>query len=313
MWLALLRSDQVTPSSPFHFGTGSDGDIVMDGVSVVLGITPSSNVYVGLRTYQFHNLTINSGVIFKPDGYRYYVSGALAGSGTIDASGIAGTLGVAGVAPYGGSRPLPNGTAGGLSGLANPGPSAKAVRQAIAGSAAPGAPNGANGGVLQGAGGGIGAGGAGGGGGLVSIQAATVGDWEEYDSATTSQFRGESAGGNVGSFSAGTGGGGGGLNGVATAGGGSSGGWQVGIVRSFTGTVAIRSRGGSGGPGVTSGGGFSGGGGGGGAGGIVVLVVGPGSFPTPDIAGGAGGAASAGTGTSGNGGTGGSGLFLIFQ
>lgn len=304
-------------SGPFFFGTGSDGNAVLDGVATVLGMVPSGNVYTGLRTYQFNNLTINSGVTFRPSGYVYYVNGSLSGSGTIETNGFPGTGGsgsggTVGPAPYNATRPLPNGTAGGLAGLQDPGPSPRAIRGAVAGFAAGGAVGqpGANGGAFQGGGGGsisIGSGGAKG--GEITLVSDTVGDWEQFQSMISGYYFGPAGAGAPNFFTLGTGGGGG----EGGAGGGGSGGWHVGFVRLFAGTVVIESRGGAGGNGVNFGGGFAAAGAGGGGGGLVILVAGGGTIPTPNVSGGAGGSPSVGTGTGFAGGTGGAGLFRIVQ
>lgn len=303
-------------TGPFFFGTGSDGNTVLDGVATVLGMVPSGNVYTGLRTYQFNNLTINSGITFRPSGYPYYVNGDLAGSGTIETNGFPGTGGsgsggTVGPAPYNATRPLPNGTAGGLAGLQDPGPSPRAIRGAVAGHANGGAVGqpGANGGAFQGGGGGsisIGTGGANG--GEITLVADTVGDWEQFQSMITGYYLGPANANSPNFFTIGTGGGGG----EGGSGGGGSGGWHVGFVRNFAGTVVIESRGGAGANGVNFSG-FSAAGAGGGAGGLVILVAGGGTIPTPNVSGGTGGSPSVGTGTGFGGGTGGAGLFRVIQ
>lgn len=309
VWLALVRSDQLTTSSPFYFGSASDGSVVLDGVATVLGMVPVANVYTGARSYFWLNLTVNSGVTFKPDGYPYWINGNLAGAGVIDTSGNIGTLSAGGAATWtNGSRPL-------LPGQPGDGASTLAIRYADT-TAAPGGliggNNGTAGGVLHGGGGGGGAGGNGAVGAAVARAGFTLGDWEDPVTATTGYFPGSSGGAARAPFTSGSGGGSGGSNGAAQMGGGGAGGYQVGHIKAYTGTVTIRSRGGPGGNGVNSGTGFSGGGGGGGAGGIVVLVVGTGT-PTVDVAGGAGGIASVGTGAAGAGGAGGAGKALIIQ
>jgi hypothetical protein len=297
-------------ASPFYFGTGSDGDVTLDGTTTVLGMVPSGNTYVGLRSYQFNNLTINSGVTFRPDGYPYYVAGNLAGSGTISTPGNPGITTAQGAAAWASDRPLPNSAVGGAA-------SGLAIRYAVAGNTtggAIGANNGSAASAFQGGAGGGGAGGAGTNGGVVTLASFALGDWEAIENAGIGYYSGSAGGAARGAFSIGSGGGGGGSNGANQAGGGSGGGYQVGYVFAFTGTVVISAIGGAGANGFNSGTGFSGGGGGGGAGGIVVLFIGKGATaPTPVVTGGAGGTPSAGTGGAGSGSAGGAGKFIIFQ
>ena len=59
------------------YGTGNDGSVTMDGSSIVVGVTPSSNVYTMARDVYFYNLTINSGVRLNPNGYRVFVKNQL--------------------------------------------------------------------------------------------------------------------------------------------------------------------------------------------------------------------------------------------
>lgn len=305
--------------TPFYFGTGSDGSVVFDGTTTILGMVPSSGVYTGLRSYQFNNVTINSGVSFRPDGYPYFIRGDLAGSGMIDTTPPpALLLGQSGTTSWSvGSRPLPPGAIGGLANLVLGGASTKAIRYASTSIATGGGQGtgvvGGTGGILCGGGGGSGAGTAGGLGGAATLVSSALGDWEIFETATTSVYPGQADGNSRASFTVGTGGGGGGQNGSQGSGGGASGAYHVGYIWRYVGTVIIRSRGGNGGDGVIGGSGFSGGGGGGGGGGIVVLVCGPGAIPTPDVAGGSGGVGSAGAGLSAAGGAGGAGKFLIFQ
>lgn len=59
------------------YGTGADGDIVLDGSSTILGMTPSGNIYSMTRDVYFNDLTINSGVRLAPNGYRIFVKNVL--------------------------------------------------------------------------------------------------------------------------------------------------------------------------------------------------------------------------------------------
>lgn len=59
------------------YGTGNDGSVTMDGSTIVIGVTPSANVYTMSRDTYFYNLTINSGVRLNPNGYRVFVKNQL--------------------------------------------------------------------------------------------------------------------------------------------------------------------------------------------------------------------------------------------
>lgn len=59
------------------YGTGADGDIVLDGVSSLVSMVPSSNVYTMWRDMYFNDLTIEAGVRLQPHGYRIFVKNQL--------------------------------------------------------------------------------------------------------------------------------------------------------------------------------------------------------------------------------------------
>lgn len=59
------------------YGTGNDGSVTLDGSTIVIGITPSTNVYTMTRDVYFYNLTINAGVRLNPNGYRIFVKNTL--------------------------------------------------------------------------------------------------------------------------------------------------------------------------------------------------------------------------------------------
>jgi len=59
------------------FGSAADGNVILDGTSSALGMSPSSNVYTMHRDMFFYNLTINSGVHLKTSGYRVFVRNTL--------------------------------------------------------------------------------------------------------------------------------------------------------------------------------------------------------------------------------------------
>jgi hypothetical protein len=59
------------------YGTGADGDVTLNGSSTVLGMAPSSSVYLMTRDMYFNDLTINANVRLSPNGYRIFVKGTL--------------------------------------------------------------------------------------------------------------------------------------------------------------------------------------------------------------------------------------------
>jgi hypothetical protein len=59
------------------YGTGADGDAVLDGTTTVLSMAPSSSVYSMTRDMFFNDLTINASVRLAPNGYRIFVKGTL--------------------------------------------------------------------------------------------------------------------------------------------------------------------------------------------------------------------------------------------
>jgi hypothetical protein len=64
------------------YGTGADGDAVLDGTTTVLSMAPSSSVYTMTRDMYFNDLTINASVRLAPNGYRIFVKGTLKFMGT---------------------------------------------------------------------------------------------------------------------------------------------------------------------------------------------------------------------------------------
>jgi hypothetical protein len=59
------------------YGTGADGDAVLDGTTTVLSMAPSSSVYSMTQDIYFNDLTINASVRLAPNGYRIFVKGTL--------------------------------------------------------------------------------------------------------------------------------------------------------------------------------------------------------------------------------------------
>jgi hypothetical protein len=266
-WLPLLYS---------FFGTGQDGDIT---VSVSTTLT---------RDYYYNNLTINTGVVLNPGGYKIYVKNTLTfvGTGKIAANGNNGSAAVNETKGNGGTV-LTNGTifgssyaGGGFSGVASDG---------VGGSGTSASTTNPSIGVAGGNGGAGGStnGKAGGGGGTSATTSAKLFPYDIFTAfnliqpgTTIYQLQGSSSGG---------GGGSGGLDdcaaGTSWAGGGGGGATSGGAVSVYAKNVvtvngnvylqAIGGNGGNGGDARTTGtpdpaGG--GGGGGAGSGGTIVLV-----------------------------------------
>lgn len=252
----------VTASASLGFyGDGSDSSQTFDGSTVILGITPSSNIYTLARDIYLDSSTINSGVFILTNGYRIFCNGTLTNNGTIYFNGNPGTN---------------TGTAGAL--LSNTTSSInKSASSTISISTAGGAGNtgaGSNGtgGTIPGYGGIGGTGGTGGsGGGNGGTQTAGGPSGGSIRSLPTASFGFfVTSTGNT-TIQGGTGGGGGGGDGASKGGGGGSGGGIIILcVHLFSGTGNIQAIGGAGGDGQV--GGTNCGGGGGGGGGLIIIV-----------------------------------------
>jgi hypothetical protein len=294
-----------------EFGTGDDGDRVMDGVASVPGTNLAGSTYTATRTTYFNNLTVNNAITFKPDGWPVFVKVLLTNNGDINCNG--GTT-----ASLGSGKLLPATLSSGT-GSTNAPEVFAASSAANEGASVGGA--GSNGGSATA--GTIGRGGGGGGGGnnnpfdfqgsagspspSVALCNPVFGDVRMKEIAKSMRQY------SLSQFTLGTWGGGGGIGGAATSGGGggSPGGPLVISAFQYAGTGTLRSNGGNGGNGSPgSGAGIAGGGGGGGgAGGLIVLIRGAaGAVPSGiSFAGGAGGAGGLGGAGAGNGGAGGAG------
>jgi hypothetical protein len=119
------RSDHGHPGGGVFtfYGDGSDGDIVLDGVTDYTGLARTGSVYVAQQELCANDLTINEGVILRPSGQRINVLGVLSGDGDIiadtgktSASGsgssftqmLAGGVGAAGATGAGGNGVNPS-------------------------------------------------------------------------------------------------------------------------------------------------------------------------------------------------------------
>lgn len=320
-------------------GDGSDGSVVFDGTSTVLGLVPSASTYTLTRDIFLINGTVNVGVTVNPNAFVIYATGTFTNNGTIacnggtgnnggnatssagGALGIAGTSGGSGVGHYTvlGAASGQAGAAGSTGNGAQPAaPSAESSLSAPAPGGATGAA-GASGGA--GGNGGTGTGGASRAGTVSNApglsphiarnpvsaitgcgfrsNSPTFGPYTIY-STLNGQAVGGSGGGGDGVNAGGGGGGGGGQGGV---------GGQIGIfAATLVNSGAIQANGGAGGNGGNgftpvsgnAGGGGGGGAGSGGNGGTIWLVYA--SFTNT------GTVTANGSSTSGTPGTGGAGV-----
>jgi hypothetical protein len=241
------------------FGDGSDGALVYDGSTTILGMAPSSNVYTLTRDIYATNLTVNAGVTIKTANFRIFVNGTLTlvtGSpgGVIHNNANAAVNGAGGTAPISfGLGTFSTATVVGAAGGVNTA--------------------GGNGTAsLVGYGGNGGAGGsatnAGGAAGVVTAPPGPKGSPRNLLQAITYTQQASTSG-----FSYGASGGGGGSNNAsAIGGGGGAGGAIVGIYAKtiIVNAGAIISA--NGGNGANGSGTNNAGGGGGGGGGVVILV-----------------------------------------
>lgn len=313
------------------FGPATDGSVVFDGAAAVAGYSgPVSNVYTATREAFFQNVTINGSVVVNQHTFPGpNVRGTLTNNGDLNWSG-ADASGATGGLASASTGPLPAGTAGGGGGAAN--------TNGTNGTSSNNAPRGfsttsAAGGIGQisptpptpAGSGGIGHGGGGGGslanggsGGVVSLVAASNGDWQDKSSASMAILLG---GGSVVKMTASTGGGGGAGGGTGSVGGGAGAGGSWAVVRAFafagSGTYTARGGNGANGTSPTSGSNQGGGGGGGsGSGGVVVVVTADQAPPTFNVAAGTPGSGAVGNGsgqTGAVGASGGVGLVLVFN
>ena len=85
------------------YGTGADGDVILDGSSTVLSMTPSASVYTMTRDLFFNNLTINASVRLMPNGYRIFVKNTLTFAGNNATIGFTTGFSTAGSIQQGGT------------------------------------------------------------------------------------------------------------------------------------------------------------------------------------------------------------------
>jgi hypothetical protein len=59
------------------YGTGVDGNVVLDGSTTILGMEPASSKYTMTSDLYFHNLTLNTDIHLQTNGYRLFVKNQL--------------------------------------------------------------------------------------------------------------------------------------------------------------------------------------------------------------------------------------------
>ncbi len=84
------------------YGTGADGDAVLDGATTILSMVPSASVYSMTRDMYFNDLTINTSCRLQPNGWRIFVKGTLKFMGTNAAVGYTTGYATAGSIAQGG-------------------------------------------------------------------------------------------------------------------------------------------------------------------------------------------------------------------
>lgn len=72
-----LASVATNDAPDVAYGTGYDGTVSFDGVSTVLGFTPSLGVYTLTRDIYCQNMTVGTNVLVKTAGYRVFVKNNL--------------------------------------------------------------------------------------------------------------------------------------------------------------------------------------------------------------------------------------------
>lgn len=335
----LSPDGQVLSQTGEFFGTGADGSYTLDGTQATVGgvfTREDANNYRLEKDVQFTNLTVNSGINLKTNGYVLRVSGTASGAGKIISNGgnggnggnasqpTGGTAGTAGAAAYTAAtlKAPPAGVTGGAGGSGFP-----SISAGSAGSAGTAATYALIGNGVAGGAGGSGNGGAaaGGGGGAAgtatctNVQMFEMSQWPLARAKFSSTQR-PPLNGAAGSGGGGGGGGDGGSNpdwgGGGGGGSGGCGGIIIAYIKIISGTLSFEAKGGNGGNGGnTSPAAGNGGGGSGGSGGVCILIFETKSSytGTATVTGGSGGSA----GTGGNGGSAGSagnaGAYIEYQ
>lgn len=266
------------------FGDGSDGVLVFDGTTTVLGLAPSSSVYTLTRDIFATSITVSNGATVKTNGLRIFCAGPVTGPGTISSNGSAAVGSAQGTGTSSGTTR--GGTNGGLGGTGASGTGGSATALT-----SPGAGQGGNGGA--------GTSGVAGTGGTVSSPNSSY-IYRSNPGAVVSQIGAASF-----IYAGGTGGGGGGSDSASNAGGG--GGGAGGMVMVFAWTISNITLQSTGGAGATAAAGNAGGGGGGGGGPVLGYTLSAWTTVTTAVT---GGALGSGHGTGANGTAGGNGTAL---
>ncbi len=246
-----------------YYGTGSDGNVVADGVNAIPGATLSGSTYTMTADVNYANFTVNSGVIVATAGFRLVCSGLLLNNGTIEDDGQDGQTPSEGVSNGGLGAPATS-----LGGGTNGGVGATGIASGTAGvsSAATTVPGTTSGG--GGDGGAAGGQGASDGGSQQTV--ATTSTLEPFAVFHSWMVRGSSI--TPKTIVGGCGGGGGSSNNAGGIGGGGGGGGGIMLIAAFfiINNGSIHSNGGAGfdGAGVAAAGG-----GGGGQGGAVYVYT----------------------------------------
>lgn len=258
------------------YGTGADGDVVLNGSAITVdgtSISPSGNTYTLTRELYARNLTINSPYILRAAGFSVRVNGTLSGDfGTeIQDNGATATSSIGGSGLSTTNALSGRGSGGGGAGRTiTAGNGSNAVYTNAAG--ASGGPGGGSG-IYTG--------------GTTSVSPRT-GAGRPDDTAMTvfSRLRPQSS-----AFLGGGGGGGGARNTGGSGGGGGGGGGVLQVMaRTFNYSGTLTARGGGGANGTSD----SGGGGGGGGGVIILITSTELVVPAFDVSGGAGGTGTGG-------------------
>lgn len=236
------------------FGDGSDGDVVFNGLSTVLGVVPVAGVYVLTRDIFCSTIVVTAGTVVRPSGYRIFCTGLLTNAGAIEADGSSvTTAGVAGGAAQPSGYYFNQGTEGGVGGVGGGTPGTDAPNgTSFGGRGGRGGDDGASSGATAGA---------------LSAPPATsggVGQARIFTAAVYGRYASNAAApSTLKGWGGGTGGGGGGGL-LANPGGDGGGGGGVVFVsaKQIANSGRISANGGSGGNGTGTGGGGAGGGGG---------------------------------------------------
>jgi hypothetical protein len=274
-------------------GDGSDGSLIFDGTTTLLGMAPSSSVYTLTRDIFLAEATINSGVTIKTNNFRIYCAGIftnrgiVSNDGTVGGTAVTSTPGIAGAATA--LQTLAATLVGGAGG-------------AVAGVGAAGSAAVAADGPILGGNGGTGAtAGAAGGAGGNTANTANINSARTLWSALSGSAISAASTGKILFVKGGQGGGGGGGQAATNAGsgGGAGGGVVCLIVQTLVNHGTIRANGGNGGPAI----GTAGAGGGGGGGAVFIVSAFFQKMGMIQVLGGSPGASGVGTPTAGAPGT----------